>query len=94
VFAKAVVGFSSLLAFDGRPKSSCKTQDEDAQGDGSSDGIDDDEEEENEEEEDKASKKIGWAFSIAKRNTIIGAVTIDLDTGRDQGRSRVVSRRS
>lgn len=75
VFEKAVVGVSSLFAFDGRPKSSSNTQDEEAQGDGSSsDGIDDDdEEEENEDEEEKASENNDPAFSIANDSTIIGA---------------------
>jgi hypothetical protein len=75
VFEKAVVGVSSLFAFDGRPKSSSNTHDEDAQGDGSLslDGIDDDDEEENDDEEERASENNVPAFSIANDSTIIGA---------------------
>lgn len=68
-----VVGVSSLLAFDGRPKSSCNIQDEDAQGDGSSDdGIEDEYDDEEEGEVEKASETNNPELSIAMNSTIIG----------------------
>ena len=71
-----VVGFSSLFAFDGWPKSSCKTHDEDAQGDGSSDdGIDDDEEEGKDDRGDNASEKVDSVLIIAKKSNITVADT-------------------
>mmetsp|Transcript_10155 Transcript_10155/g.24658 ORF Transcript_10155/g.24658 Transcript_10155/m.24658 type:complete len:170 (-) Transcript_10155:257-766(-) len=90
VFEKEVVGFSSSLAFDGRPKSSCSTHDEDAQGDGSSDdGIDDDDddEEEKEDEGESAPDNRDLVLEKASTNSAIG-----IDTVRHQQRPRRVRR--
>lgn len=80
VLEKDVVGVSSLLAFVGRPKSSSKIHEDDAQGDGSPEEGSDGEEKEDEEE--RASDTSNLAFTIASAMTIICGKRFDLQDTR------------
>ena len=75
MLVKLVVSVSSLLALVGFPKSSSRSQDEEAQGDGSPE-LEDREDEEKEDEEERASETSIVCRSPTQSNSTIGTESI------------------